>query len=176
MEGTYADITDVACDIVIIGAGVIGCAAAYNLAKKGRSVTVLDREPNVGEGASSRNGGGVRQSGRDGRELPLAMYAVENIWPTLSDELGADVEYVKRGNLRLGKTEEHLQTLRKLASMSQGLGLDMKMIGPRRCARSIRTCPTRSLAHRGAPRMDMPTPCAPRSRIIALPRRSACAS
>ena len=37
-------------------------------------------------------------------ELPLAMYAVENIWPTLSDELGADVEYVKRGNLRLGKT------------------------------------------------------------------------
>ena len=130
MAGTYADITDVACDVVIIGAGVIGCAAAYNLAKKGRSVTVLDREPNVGEGASSRNGGGVRQSGRDGRELPLAMYAVENIWPTLSDELGADVEYVKRGNLRLGKTEGHLQTLRKLASMSQGLGLDMKMIGP----------------------------------------------
>ena len=130
MAGTYADITDVACDVVIIGAGVIGCAAAYNLAKKGRSVTVLDREPNVGEGASSRNGGGVRQSGRDARELPLAMYAVENIWPTLSDELGADVEYVKRGNLRLGKTEEHLQTLRKLASMSQGLGLDMKMIGP----------------------------------------------
>ncbi len=120
MKGTYADITDAACDVVIIGAGVIGCAAAYNLAKKGRSVTVLDREPNVGEGASSRNGGGVRQSGRDARELPLAMYAVENIWPTLSDELGADVEYVKRGNLRLGKTEEHLQTLRKLASMSQG--------------------------------------------------------
>ena len=53
MAGTYADITDVACDVVIIGAGVIGCAAAYNLAKKGRSVTVLDREPNVGEGASS---------------------------------------------------------------------------------------------------------------------------
>ena len=82
MKGTYADITDAACDVVIIGAGVIGCAAAYNLAKKGRSVTVLDREPNVGEGASSRNGGGVRQSGRDARELPLAMYAVENIWPT----------------------------------------------------------------------------------------------
>ena len=50
MAGTYADITDVACDVVIIGAGVIGCAAAYNLAKKGRSVTVLDRESNVGEG------------------------------------------------------------------------------------------------------------------------------
>lgn len=128
MAGTTADISNTACDVIIIGGGVIGCATAYNLAKKGRKVCVLDREPNIGEGASSRNGGGVRQSGRDARELPLAMYAVENIWPGLSDELGADVEYVKRGNLRLGKSEEHLQTLRKLASMSQGLGLNMKMI------------------------------------------------
>ncbi len=125
-----ADIQNTACDVVIIGGGVIGCAAAYNLAKKGRSVTVLEREPNIGDGGSSRNGGGVRQSGRDARELPLAMYAVEHLWPQLSDELGADVEYVKRGNLRLGKTEAHLETLRGLAKMSQERGLDMKMIGP----------------------------------------------
>ncbi len=128
MAGTTADIQNTACDVIIIGGGVIGCAAAYNLAKKGRSVTVLDREPNIGEGASSRNGGGVRQSGRDGRELPLAMYAVEHLWPQLADELGADVEYVKKGNLRLGKTEAHLETLRGLAKMSQERGLDMKMI------------------------------------------------
>ena len=130
MTGSTADIQNTACDVIVIGGGVIGCATAYNLAKKGRSVTVLDREPNIGEGASSRNGGGVRQSGRDGRELPLAMYAVENMWPGLSDELGADVEYVKKGNLRLGKTEAHLEKLRGLASMSQGMGLDMRMIGP----------------------------------------------
>lgn len=117
-------------DVLVVGAGIIGCATAYYLAKKGKTVTVLDREPNVGEGASSRNGGGVRQSGRDARELPLAMYAVEHLWPQLSDELGADVEYVKKGNLRLGKTEDHLKTLTRLATMSQGLGLDMKMIGP----------------------------------------------
>lgn len=121
-------LTETACDVVVIGSGVIGSACAYNLAKKGRKVTVLEREANVGEGASSRNGSGVRQSGRDARELPLAMYAVEHLWPQLSDELGADVEYVKKGNLRLGKTEEHLKTLTRLATMSQGLGLDMKMI------------------------------------------------
>ena len=119
-----------ACDVVVVGGGIIGCATAYYLAKKGREVTVLEREESMGEGASSRNGGGVRQSGRDARELPLAMYAVEHLWPGLSDELDADVEYVKRGNLRLGKTEAHLEKLRQLASMSQSLGLDMKMIGP----------------------------------------------
>ncbi len=61
-------------DLIIVGSGVIGCAAAYYSAKKGMSVLVLDRDQSVGNGGSSRNGGGVRQSGRDPRELPLAIH------------------------------------------------------------------------------------------------------
>ena len=79
-------------DVIIIGSGVIGNAAAYYLSKKGCSVIGLDKDDNIGNGGSSRNGGGVRQSGRDKRELPLAMYGIENLWPTLSEELGVDVE------------------------------------------------------------------------------------
>ena len=116
---------DYMADFVIVGAGVIGCATAYNLALRGHSVIVLEKDESIGNGGSSRNGGGVRQSGRDARELPLAMYAVENIWPGLSDELGADVEYVKRGNLRLGKTEHHLEILQGLARTGVEHGLDM---------------------------------------------------
>ena len=59
-------------EVIIVGSGVIGCAAAYYLAKRGVSVLVLDKDQNIGNGGSSRNGGGVRQSGRDPRELPLA--------------------------------------------------------------------------------------------------------
>lgn len=115
-------------DAIVIGAGVIGSATAYNLAKRGLDVLVLEREESIGEGGSSRNGGGVRQSGRDARELPLAMYAVEHLWPNLSDELGVDVEYVKRGNLRLGKTERHLEILEGLAATGRAQGLDMRML------------------------------------------------
>lgn len=115
-------------EVIIIGSGVIGCAAAYYLAKKGVSVLVLDKDESIGNGGSSRNGGGVRQSGRDPRELPLAMYAVEHIWPTLSEELGIDVEYHKEGNLRLGKTEKHLQILQGLTDRAVDCGLDVRMI------------------------------------------------
>jgi sarcosine oxidase subunit beta len=115
-------------DVIIIGAGVIGSAAAYNLTKKGLSVIVLEKSDHIGNGGSSRNGGGVRQSGRDPRELPLAMYGVENIWPNLSEELGADVEYYKQGNLRLGKTEAHLNILRGLTQSANAQGLDMRMV------------------------------------------------
>ena len=39
-------------------------AAAYYLAKEGVSVLVLEGSPHIGNGGSTRNGGGVRQSGR----------------------------------------------------------------------------------------------------------------
>lgn len=116
-------------DVIIIGGGVVGCAAAYYLAKKGvTDIIVLEADKSIGHGGSSRNGGGVRQSGRDVRELPYAMYAVQNMWPTLSEELGMDVEYYQRGNLRLGKTDAHLKKLNTLASNAQALGLDMHVI------------------------------------------------
>ncbi|MGN0152550.1 MAG: NAD(P)/FAD-dependent oxidoreductase [Wujia sp.] len=115
-------------EVIIIGSGIIGNSTAYYLAKKGVRVTVLEKSDHIGNGGSSRNGGGVRQSGRDPRELPLMMYGVKNIWPTLSEELGVDVEYYQEGNLRLGKTEAHLATLERLADNAKAVGVDVRMV------------------------------------------------
>lgn len=116
-------------DVIIVGGGVVGCAAAYYLAKSGNNnVIVLEASKSIGHGGSSRNGGGVRQSGRDVRELPYAMYGIKNIWPTLSEELGVDVEYTQKGNLRLGKTEEHMKKLKTLADNAKSVGLDVRMV------------------------------------------------
>lgn len=116
-------------EVIIIGGGINGCAAAYYLTKRGvKDVIVLEATKSIGHGGSSRNGGGVRQSGRDPRELPYAMYAVKHMWPTLSEELGVDVEYCQAGNLRLGKTEAHLKKLNRLAQNARNAGVDVRMI------------------------------------------------
>lgn len=115
-------------DVVVIGGGIIGCAVAYYLAKKGSSVIVLEGSDHIGNGGSSRNGGGVRQSGRDPRELPLVMYGIKELWPALSEELEVDCEYHQDGNLRLGKTEKHLQILQGLTNRAVKAGLDVRMI------------------------------------------------
>ena len=48
-------------EVVIIGGGVNGCAAAYYLAKKGvKDVVVLEATNSIGHGGSSRNGPSVR--------------------------------------------------------------------------------------------------------------------
>ena len=115
-------------DVIVIGGGIIGNATAYYLKKRGMDVIVLEGSDNMGNGGSSRNGGGVRQSGRDVRELPLVMYGIKNIWPTLSEELETDCEYHQDGNLRLGKNEKHREILTNLANNARKCGLDVRMI------------------------------------------------
>lgn len=114
--------------VIIIGGGIVACATAYNLAKRGMKDVIVLEKKEIGNGGSCRNAGGVRQSARDIRELPLAMYAVGSIWPTLGEELGCNVEYVQKGNLRLGLTEKHLKTLENHVKKSTSVGLDVWMV------------------------------------------------
>ena len=114
--------------VIIIGGGIVGCATAYNLAKRGVKDIIVLEQKEIGNGGSCRNAGGVRQSARDVRELPLAMYAVSNICPTLGEELGVDVEYVQKGNLRLGLNDAHLKTLEGHVKKSTDVGLDVWMV------------------------------------------------
>ena len=115
-------------EVIVIGGGIIGCATAYYLAKRGTSVILLEGSDHIGNGGSSRNGGGVRQSGRDPRELPLVMYGIKNLWPHLTEELEVDCEYHQDGNLRLGKTEKHLEILQGLTDRAVKVWLDVRMI------------------------------------------------
>jgi sarcosine oxidase subunit beta len=98
-------------------------AAAYELAGAGARVTVVEK----GALASMASGwtlAGVRQSGRHPAELPLAMAAVKR-WETLSEELGADVEYRQDGNLRLARTADEVPTIRGLVEEQRAFGLDL---------------------------------------------------
>lgn len=112
-------------DVIIIGSGIIGNSAAYYMRKAGLSCIVLEAGAVIGNGGSSRNGGGVRQSSRDNRELPLAMYAVHNIWPNLSEELGVDIEYNQSGRLCIGRTEAHLRRAQEIVATNTKLGLEV---------------------------------------------------
>src|SRR2546426_7155928 len=90
-------------DVVVVGAGIVGCATAYFLARRGARVVVLERGPTPGE-QSRKNWGFVRQQGRDPLEMPLVMEA-NRMWRGLQRELGAHPEGVQGGNLPLAAHE-----------------------------------------------------------------------
>jgi sarcosine oxidase subunit beta len=87
-------------DYVIGGGGIYGCGVAWELAKRGADVLLLE-SGTIAEGASGGAGKrGVRANGRDPRELPLMSMAYE-MWPGLEDEIGAPTGYERTGHLLL---------------------------------------------------------------------------
>jgi glycine/D-amino acid oxidase-like deaminating enzyme len=82
-------------DVVVIGGGIVGCSAAYYLAKAGQRVALVEKGHVAGE-QSSRNWGWCRQQGRDRAEVPLARHSLE-LWAGLGDEIGTDVGFRRTG-------------------------------------------------------------------------------
>ena len=116
-----------AADIVVIGGGIVGCATAYYLAKRGQSVVVLDRG-GIADEQSSRAWGFVRQQGRHDSEVPMAAEA-SRVWPELGKELNADLEYVRRGILVLAETPADLARIEDGARVAARHGLNTLLLG-----------------------------------------------
>jgi len=116
----------IAADVVIVGGGVIGCSIAYNLAKEGLKPVVIEKS-DIGGQASGSNGGGVRQSARNLKEIPLAMESIR-MYGELHEELGIDVEYVRKGNLRFCISEDDVVTMNKSVASQKATGLELEML------------------------------------------------
>ncbi len=110
-------------DALVIGGGIAGCAAALHLARKSRRVTVLERDL-AGTRASGVNFGGVRQNGRDLRELPLSMRA-RGMWDSLAAVIGFDGEFRATGNLRIALDDDRAKDIDRFytEASAHGLGL-----------------------------------------------------
>ena len=119
-------------DVAVVGGGVIGCAVAYYLARRGARVTVIDRAM-VGSGASSANTGAIALSTKKpGLALELAM-ASQRLYPGLAGEFGSDVEYTVEGNLIVAETETELAHLEALATAQQAAGVPVEIVPETRC-------------------------------------------
>jgi len=95
---SFSDPLPDAVDVAVIGAGIVGTATAYFLAKHGLRVALCEKGRVAGE-QSSRNWGWVRQQGRDPVELPI-MIEANRIWRGLAEETGeADLAFKMCGCL-----------------------------------------------------------------------------
>ena len=113
--------------VVVIGGGIVGCAAAYYLAKRGVAVNLYEKGTIAGE-QSSRNWGFVRQQGRDPAELPLMMES-NKIWQGLEQELSTDLKWTQGGNLRVMDDESQVSSYRAWLEIAQDHGLNTQLLG-----------------------------------------------
>jgi glycine/D-amino acid oxidase-like deaminating enzyme len=106
-----------ATDVVVIGAGAIGTGAAYELARAGLRVTVVDRR-GIGQEASGANVGLVTVFSAHSLDEPdpgpsyaLTMQSAD-AYLTLGEETGIDIEYERCGGIMFAQTEDRLALIR----------------------------------------------------------------
>lgn len=113
--------------VVIIGAGVMGSAIAYSLAKRGVTDVVLVERDIPGSGSTSKAAGGVRCQFSDEVNIALAMRSLE-VLRNFDTTFGTDIDLVSNGYLFLLDTEESAEAFTANVALQKSMGLDSRML------------------------------------------------
>lgn len=115
-------------DVIVVGGGVHGCSAAWNLACAGLDV-VLFESGYLSSGGSGRSAAGLRQHFGTEVNCRLAKYNLE-CFPTLQEELGGelDLEFAQWGYLWVSYSDASMEQLAKNVRVQQGLGIPSEML------------------------------------------------
>ena len=117
-------------DIVVVGGGIIGTACAFDLARAGATVTLLERDE-LAAGASGRNLGYLDTS-KDPVLAPLARRSLERY-----AEIGSDpptpffLDPGPLGTLAVTIDEDEIGDLRDWVSAARAVGVDVERVDDR---------------------------------------------
>ena len=118
----------VSVDVVVAGAGIIGCTVAYELAKRGYRVEVFETR-HVGGGATHATAGVLAPFIHAPSPEPLQHLAVESFRmyggfvAEVQSASGIDVEYRHCGTLEIPTSNEGAARLKQLAELARAAGL-----------------------------------------------------
>jgi glycine/D-amino acid oxidase-like deaminating enzyme len=116
-------------DAVVIGAGIVGAACSYYLARAGLSVAVVDRGA-VAAGTTGAGEGNILVSDKaPGPELELALLS-NRLWRQLGAELDPAIELETKGGLVVADTEAGNGALLRFAAGQAAAGLTTQVVDP----------------------------------------------
>lgn len=116
-------------DVVVVGAGIVGTATAYELARRGVAVTLLDRA-DISSGTTGLGEGNALCSDKDaGPELDLAVVGLA-LFDELEALLGARVRIRRKGALIVHPDERTWAAEPARAARLRSAGVDARLADP----------------------------------------------
>ncbi|MER5216496.1 FAD-binding oxidoreductase [Streptomyces sp. NPDC002838] len=110
------------CDVVVVGAGMVGAACALYAARAGLDVTVVDRGPVAGGTTGAGEGNLLVSDKEPGPELDLALLS-GRLWEELAGEHGEIFEYEAKGGVVVASTSGGLAALERFADGQRAAGV-----------------------------------------------------
>jgi glycine oxidase len=121
-------------DIVVIGAGIVGCAIAYELARRGASVEIVDSRHAVGMGATQASAGVLAPyiEARDGHPLlelgTRSLDLFDEFIGRVSATSGMPLVYRRTGTIDVAADELEMETLQATAAVLAGRGVAARLV------------------------------------------------
>ena len=117
-------------DVVVIGGGVVGTAVLYALAKTGAKALLVE-SGDIAEGTSSKCDGNVLISDKmPGYDAMLAKRS-QDMFASLSDEIGYDIEWTRKGSLNLIENETEMAQAVEYCEGLAACGIPARMLDQR---------------------------------------------
>ncbi|PAZ11281.1 FAD-dependent oxidoreductase [Streptomyces sp. SA15] len=110
------------CEVVVVGAGMVGAACALYAARAGLDVTVVDRGPVAGGTTGAGEGNLLVSDKEPGPELDLAQLS-GRLWEELAGEYGEIFEYEAKGGVVVASTSDGLAALERFAEGQRAAGV-----------------------------------------------------
>ena len=120
-------------DIIVVGAGIIGCAIAHELARRGASVQIVD-ERATGMGATHASAGMLApyiEAGPGGPLLDLTVRSLQlfdEFIARVTSESGISVAYQRCGTLQIAFTADEMLELRNTAARLEAQGVSAGIV------------------------------------------------
>ena len=135
-------------DVAIIGGGLMGCSAAYYLAKGGVDVAVIERG-SINREASGSNAGSLHLQiyihphfpddwiERIRPSIALMREAAKG-WATMESELGTDCGIRLGGGLWVAETPDEMRLIEKKVAAERAMGVESTVLRAMKSSRSRR--------------------------------------
>ncbi len=116
-------------EIVIIGGGVIGCAIAYHLARRGKRDVLLLERRQLTHGTTWHAAGLVGQL-RSSKNLTRLMQRSALLYRGLEAETGQATGWHGVGSLRLAASAGRWDELKRAATTARSFGFELHLVSP----------------------------------------------
>ena len=117
-------------DVVVVGGGIIGVAVAFYLAKrKYGQIVIVEREPFLGAGSTSKAAGGIRAQFSTKANIEMSMLS-EKLFCQFKDDTGSDALYDQVGYLFAISDDADVATYTKQYELQRSLGLNVQLLKP----------------------------------------------
>ena len=116
-------------DVIVIGAGMLGVATAYQLARRQYGKIVVLERDTVCSGSTALASGGIRLQWSTPICIELTRRSLET-FNRFEEEFGTDLPFDRCGYLYLAQTEQDLEAYRANVTLQRSMGVDVRLLSP----------------------------------------------